>query len=231
MNTILEARDLCAADQGAEPVRGVSLAFEPGTFNLLTGDEACGKHRLLRLLGLLEVPSSGDVFIEGRATSALTEAAREELRNVRFGYVFAAPFLLTSFTVLENIAMPLFRISHSEPDEARLRTGELLEFAGLTDLAGENVRALSPAEQQRASLARGLANRPAVLIVENLDAELGGADLQSFASLLRRTATHFGTAVIATASLQFSAERNDRVIELGAGEVRADSRLMEELGA
>ncbi len=227
----LEARDLCTADQATEPVRGVSIAFERGTFNVLAGTEEGSKHRLLRLLGLLERAGSGDVLVEDRATAALADHQREELRNLRFGYVFASPFLLSSFTVLENVAMPLFRISHSEPEEARIRTSELLDFVALTDLSATKVGDLTAPEQQRVSLARGLSNRPAILWVEKLDGSLVGAELYRFASLLRRTAAEDGTTVIATASTKFLTERNDRVIEIADGEVHSDSRLAEELGA
>src|SRR2546426_697944 len=91
-------------------VRRVSLAVEAGTWCVLHGVEGCGKNLLLRLLGLLETPDSGEVFVRGAPTRALDEAARLELRNRVFGYVFAEPFLLDTFLVAENVAMPLFKI-------------------------------------------------------------------------------------------------------------------------
>ncbi len=217
MAPLLEARDLCSADQEPTPLRGLSIAFARGTFSLLTGADGGGKNRLLRLLGLLEMPASGEVFFDGRATSALADSEREQLRNTRFGYLFSSPFLLPSLSVVENVAMPLFRISHSEPDEARVRTSELLEFTHLADHSIARVGDLSPAEQQRTALARALANRPALLIAE--------AVAPAIAALLRLACVRFDVTVIASVPRDFPTEPADRVIEIDGGAVRAPHPL------
>ena len=202
----------------------VSADFAPGRFHLLSGESG----GLLRVLGLLDLPETGEVLVEGRATTALDEAARAEMRAQRFGFVFAAPFLLTSFSVIENVAMPLFKISQVEPDEARRRTDRLLAFAEMADAAESPIEDLTLRAQYHVAMARGLANGPAVLFVENLDGALAGDDLASFAALLRRVPAELGAAVIATASPAFPVENSDRVLEFARGVIVRDSLLQPE---
>src|SRR5947208_8510900 len=97
--------------EGASSVRDVSIGIEPRTVNVLCGPEGCGKNLLLRLLGLLEMPDAGRIFLHETSTAELAENVRLDLRNRRFGFVFAEPFLLHTFSVVENVAMPLFKIS------------------------------------------------------------------------------------------------------------------------
>ncbi len=202
----------------------VSADFAPGRFHLLSGESG----GLLRVLGLLDLPETGEVLVEGRATTALDEEARAELRAQRFGFVFAAPFLLTSFSVIENVAMPLFKISQVEPDEARRRTDRLLAFAEMSEAAESPIEDLTPRAQYHVALARGLANGPAVLFVENLDGALAGEDLASFAALLRRVPGELGATVMATASSAFPVEKGDRVLEFVRGVIVRDSLLQPE---
>src|SRR5688500_7758933 len=101
-----------------------SLAMHRGGVTLLAGEVGCGKNLLLRLLGLLEAPDSGEVWFEGNPTARMTDDARASLRTRKCGYVFASPFLLSAFTVLENIAMPIFKVCQLNPEEARDRTEE-----------------------------------------------------------------------------------------------------------
>lgn len=205
----------------------VSADFAPGRFHLLAGESG----GLLRVLGLLDLPESGEVLVEGRATAGLDEAARAELRAQRFGFVFAAPFLLTSFSVIENVAMPLFKISQVEPDEARRRTERLLAFAEMAEAAESSIEDLTLRAQYHVALARGLANGPAALLVENLDGALAGDELARFAALLRRVPAELGATVIATASSTFPVEKSDRVLEFARGVIVRDSLRQPETGA
>src|SRR5438067_9580873 len=168
----------------ASRVRDVSLAIEVGTLNVLWGGEGCGKNLLLRLLGLLEAPDRGDVFLHGASTRALDEPARLELRNRHFGFVFNEPFLLDSFSVTENVAMPLFKISGAKVEEARKHVEQLLEFVGLRAQAQLGVGALSLLDQQKVSLARALVNQPEIVIVENASARFSEHELMAFSEIM-----------------------------------------------
>jgi lipoprotein-releasing system ATP-binding protein len=215
--TVLEVRDLVCV-RGAVALRAKGLTFGRGLFHLLQGDTDSGHQLFLRVLGLLEVPDAGEVFVEGQPVRELEDEARLKLRERRFGFIFTSPFLLPGLTVIENVAMPLFKISDVGPAEARERSELLLDFAAVPDLAQVPCGTLSLCEQHRVSLARALANNPAALLVESLDGILAGDDLEGFAALLREAGSRFGVGVIATTSPQFAAGPGDRVIEVNRGE-------------
>ena len=199
---ILEARSVsCAKGPVNEPLarlQKVSLSIHEKTLNLLSGDETSGRGLLLRLLGLLEPPNEGEIFFHGEGTTMLAEEARADIRNQRYGFLFAQPFLLPSFSVIENVAMPLFKISGAGAQEAQQRTEAMLAFAGMMDFADSPVGELGFAQQQRVSLARALVNQPEILIVENMEACIGGEELALFIDDIQRAVIEFGTTAILT---------------------------------
>ncbi len=207
-------------------VRDVSASFAPSSFHLLRGDAESGKNGLLRLLGLLERPEHGEVLLHGVPTSALDEIAHTALRARECGFVFAAPFLLGGFTVIENVAMPLFKVSQVGPEAARRRTVAVLEFVGLAEAMEAPVAELPPDAQRRVSLARALVNEPAAVFVEDLDSGLDPAPLGEFTTLLRRACERYDLAVIASASADCPRQAHDRVLDLVAGTIRSDSEAL-----
>jgi ABC-type lipoprotein export system ATPase subunit len=207
-------------------VRDASLSFEERTITVLRGREGCGKNLLLRLLGLMEVPDRGDVLLRGLSTARLSEKQRAAMRSKHFGFLFAAPFLLPSFTLVENVAMPLFKISSVNTAQAQERTRAVLEFVGLGDQAQASVEKMPSSDQQRASLARALVNMPELLMVENADALLEGDERAAFLSLLQDACNRFGLTVILTASGDDVAAFANRVIDLEDGSVVEDARVL-----
>jgi lipoprotein-releasing system ATP-binding protein len=224
---ILEARALACSNaaSGGEPssVRDVSLAVEAGTLTFFCGDEKSEKNLLLRLLALLDVPDAGEIFLRGEPTRALTEDARAALRNRHYGFLFAEPFLLPSFSVLENVAMPLFKISGVGTDEAGQRTRAALEFTGMAGFSEALIDQLSPVEQHRVSLARALANKPEILIVENVDEAMPAEDIPAFVETIRCACRTLGATAILTARGKELAGFADRVIEMSGGGICGDT--------
>lgn len=224
---ILEARRVsCSRSANAgplAPVREVSLAIRAGTLTLLAGDGQGGENLLLRLFGLLESPDAGEILYRGSATTALSGEHRAELRNQRFGFVFPEPFLLPSFSVVENVAMPLFKISAVGADEARKRTEAALEFVGVESVGNAPIGGLTPAQEQRVSLARALVNQPEILIVENADVKMEAGEAAAFIDLVRRANAEFGTTVILTARARGALKSACRVVELVGGVIVRDS--------
>jgi ABC-type lipoprotein export system ATPase subunit len=208
----------------SEELNGVSVTIEPGRFTLLSGGAESGAGALLRVLGLLERADGGEVWIEARATSGLDDAARLELRNRFFGFLFAEPFLLDSFNVAENVAMPLFKIAGVEIEEARMRTGQVLEFAGLSWAADMPVGELGTLERHKVSLARAVAIEPRVLIAEDVASHLGAEEGRGFAELVRSVPGALGIGVIATSPTEGEIFGADRVIRLERGVIVADSQ-------
>jgi ABC-type lipoprotein export system ATPase subunit len=220
---VLELRHaVCRAGEGAVP-RGISLSFPPASFHLLMGEPGSGRNALLRMLGLLESPAAGEVLFEGHPTATLTERERGEICSERCGFLFAAPFLLQAFSVIENVAMPLFKISHVNPEQARERSERLLDFVGLKGSAQQAASGLTPFQQHAVALARALANEPALITAESLETALPPEEIARFTGLLRKASVRFGVTVIASASNDFPSEPADRVIAIAAGGIVRDS--------
>jgi ABC-type methionine transport system ATPase subunit len=203
---------------------GVSLGIEGGRFTLLTGDGAAGV--LLRVIGLLERADEGEVWFDARAAGGLDEAELMELRNRHFGFLFAEPFLLDSFSVAENVAMPLFKIACLDLEQARARTAEVLGFTGLGAAADVTVSELAEVDQQRVALARALAIGPRVLIAENVGMHLGADEVRDFAALLRLVPETLGITLIATSPATPDVLAADREVRLEKGVIVGDSQPM-----
>jgi len=204
-------------------LHGVSLALQPGALTLLSApDPSAGL--LLRILGLLERPDSGEVWLDSRPAASLEDAARLDLRNRNFGFIFAEPFLLDSFTVAENVAMPLFKIAGFDIEQARNRTTEVLAFAGIEAIADCGVEELSTLDHHKVSLARALAISPRLLIAEDVGLQLPASDAIELAALLRTVPDLLGISVIATSPAGPELLHPDRQVRLERGVIAADSQ-------
>ncbi len=204
-------------------LRHVSLSFGAEGFVVLVGDGGC--YALLRVAGLLEAPDEGDVFVHGRGTCQLDETERTDLRNRNFGFVFSAPYLLPGMTAVENVAVPLFKISETGVEEAQQRSAEVFEFVGLADAGRLNATELSAPDQSRVALARALVHRPSFLMVENADTGLSAEEAARFVLLLREVPRRFGTSVLALLATPIVAGPDDRIVVIQEGQVQSDTRV------
>ena len=173
------------------------MAIERRQVTVLSGEAGSGHALCLRILGLLERPDSGEIDFAGQATTALSDEALASLRTRSCGYVFSSPFLLPGLTVLENIAMPAFKVCNLDPAQARERTDDLLTFTGLQDVA--TCKDISLARQFRTSLARALAAQPSAIFVEATGA-LSASNDPEFPQLLAAAAERYDVAVIVAAA-------------------------------
>jgi ABC-type lipoprotein export system ATPase subunit len=219
---ILELRDVVCAVADHARLGAVTWRCEPGAYHLIAGEPAAVRHALLRVVGLIDAPLAGEVLFEGENVGALDASAREAIRNRRCGYVLSAPFLLPALSVVENVAMPIFRISQASAEQARERTDRLLEFAGLTAFASAPAGDLPRAQQHATALARAFANEPALITVEGFDSALAPDEAANFSSLLRRACAEFRAAVIASAGADFPIEPTDRVLSISPLETARD---------
>ena len=165
-------------------LRGVTLTVERGTFLSIAGPSGCGKSTLLHLLGGVDRPTTGEVSLLGRSTSALGESALARTRLRHVGFVFQRFFLLPMLTAEENIALPMLEAG-ARTDEPRARVRSLLERVGLVDRARHRPGQLSGGELQRVAIARALANRPALLLADEPTGELDEATGREIGELLR----------------------------------------------
>ncbi|MCA1733274.1 MAG: ABC transporter ATP-binding protein [Acidobacteria bacterium] len=199
-------------------LRGVSLAVEPGSFTILMGPSGSGKSTLLNLIGAVEKPTSGHIFLGDTEISALTERELTRIRRERIGFVFQFFNLIPTFTVRENVAFPLHLLQRPRREIAE-RVAATLAAVGLEARASHYPNELSGGEMQRVAIGRGIVHRPALLIADeptgNLDTRTGESILDLISAVHR---SHGPTIVMATHSDR-AAARGDRILEVLDGEV------------
>jgi len=203
-------------------LRGVSFAIAPGEFAAITGPSGCGKSTLLHLLGVVDVPSSGRVVVDGHDTAGLSDRDATDFRLRRVGFVFQRFYLMPTLSAAENVELPMAEAGVTRAAR-RSRARELLGYVGLGDRAGHRPTQLSGGEQQRVAIARALANQPALLLADEptgeLDAETGASLLELFARLNRD-----GTTLVFVTHDPVVARAAARVIALRDGRVVSDER-------
>jgi len=158
---LIEARQVTKVLSGIVPVtlvQDINLDIVPSEFVAIIGPSGSGKSSLLYLLGLLDLPTSGDVLIDGRSTTAMTEVERAEVRLTRLGFVFQFHFLLPEFSITENVALPMRALGKLPPRAITARAEELLASFGLGDHRHKTPDQLSGGQRQRVAVARALAN-------------------------------------------------------------------------
>ena len=204
---LVELRNVCkdyvSDGQKVRALDGVSLSVAGGALVALVGRSGCGKSTLLNLAGAMDFPTSGEVLIDGRATSSLSEEELTALRRTRIGFVFQFFQLLPALTALENVELPLLLARAAGAREA---ARERLEWVDLADKADAFPYQLSGGQMQRVAIARALVHSPAILIADEPTGNLDNASGDQVLALLRDAAQRFGaTVLLATHSAEAAA--------------------------
>jgi lipoprotein-releasing system ATP-binding protein len=206
----------------SEVLHGIDLTLVHGEFAALIGPSGSGKSTLLNIIGLLDRPSEGGLFIEGRDTRTLTEAELTQLRGHTIGFVFQYHYLLSAFTALENVMMPLL-LERGRPNAAMREAAELLlDQVGLRPWRNHMVMNMSGGQQQRVAIARALALQPALILADEPTGNLDTKSAEGVFELMRDVCrTHATTFLLVTHNLSLAA-RCDRTIELVDGRIVSD---------
>ncbi|MCB1590894.1 MAG: ABC transporter ATP-binding protein [Alphaproteobacteria bacterium] len=193
-------------------VEDVSLSIDAGQFVSITGPSGSGKSSLLYLLGLLDQPSEGQVFIDGQDVTKLSSQDLCRIRLKKLGFVFQFHFLLSEFTILENVRVPMRKLAKWPEKEQIERAEKILEDLGMEDHLHKHPFQLSGGQRQRVAVARAVANEPLVVLADeptgNLDTKNSDIVRDIFRDLVR---THRTTVVMVTHDLELAAQTDRRV--------------------
>jgi len=224
---LIEARGVTKVLGGIVPVtlvRDIDLSIMPREFVAITGPSGSGKSSLLYLLGLLDLPTSGDILIEGRSTTAMSEEERATARLTQFGFVFQFHFLLPEFSITENVALPMRALGRMPPRAIGARAEELLTSFGLSEHRHKMPDQLSGGQRQRVAVARALANDPPVILADEPTGSLDSISTRQVFGLLRDLVEVHGKTVVAvTHDLGLAAQMHRR-LRVVDGRLEQDER-------
>lgn len=229
MNALLAARGLRKVYAGGdgqplEVLRGVDMEVRRGEFVAIVGSSGAGKSTLLHLLGALDSPSAGDIWLDGSRYADLDARGAAELRNRKLGFVFQFHHLLREFSALENVTMPLL-IAGTALRQARSRAEEVLSEVGLAGRMSHRPAELSGGEQQRCAVARALVHDPNVVLADEPSGNLDHANAERLHEMFFRLAREYETAVVVVTHNRQLAGRADRVLWLEDGRLTTVSSV------
>lgn len=205
-----------------EVLHGIDLQLCRGELTALIGPSGSGKSTLLNLIGLLDAPSSGELYLLGQPTRNSDDETRTRLRNQAIGFVFQFHHLISAFSVLENVLMPLM-IRHGKPSSADIELARsLLDEVGLGAFADKKPTQISGGQQQRVAIARALVTRPPLLLADEPTGNLDTRTAQNVFELFHRINAQFGCAVLVVTHDPRLATDCARTIQLVDGRIVSD---------
>ncbi len=206
-------------------LKGVDLQVKAGEFIAIMGRSGSGKSTLLHLLGLLDVPTAGEIYLEDTNILKLSEGERTRFRLEKLGYVFQEYSLIGELTVLENVYLPAMPFSHN--GVSRKRAVEILETVGMGERLRHYPNEISGGEQQRAAVARAIINRPAILFADEPTASLDAESATVVLELFKKLNRELGQTIVMVTHEPEDQKYVDRVIWLKDGLVERETEPRE----
>ena len=216
-----------SGDGRVEALRGVDLQVEAGTMLAIMGPSGSGKSTLLHILGAVEVPTTGQVLLEGTDLATLSDDERTLIRRRRIGFIFQAFNLLPTFTAEENVALPLL-LEDIDAREASRRARDVLEQVGVGHRRNHLPSMMSGGEQQRVAVARALVIHPALVLADEPTGNLDTSSGRRVMDLLRSLVDDRGQTIIMVTHDAGIAARVDRLVRLRDGVVESDQEQVQE---
>lgn len=202
-----------------EVLHGIDLRLKKGEFCALIGPSGSGKSTLLNIIGLLDLPTSGKLWINGMDTNALDDAELTRLRGHSIGFVFQYHYLISAFTALENVMMPML-LEQGRPNPGMRKIAfDLLEKVGLSEWADHLASNMSGGQQQRVAIARAMALSPPLILADEPTGNLDTKSADSVFNLMRKVCKDSGTTFLLVTHNLSLAKRCDRTIELIDGRI------------
>lgn len=209
-------------DDEAVPVtliKDVSFNIMPGEFASIVGPSGSGKSSLMYLIGLLDLPTSGEIFFGAENTSVATQQRLEQLRLERLGFVFQFHFLLPEFSAMDNLLLPMRKLGKRREPEMREYARELLDYFGLEGSGHKKPGQLSGGERQRVAIARAMANNPDILLADEPTGNLDTKNADRVFSLFEKLVTEQGKTIITITHDSDLAARTRRQIHIVDGKL------------
>jgi lipoprotein-releasing system ATP-binding protein len=225
VNPLIEARGVTRILSGIVPVtlvHDIDLAIRKNEFVAITGPSGSGKSSLLYLLGLLDVPTTGEVYIGGRLTTTMSEEERAQTRLETLGFVFQFHFLLPEFSARDNVMLPMRALGRLPMRQMKERAAALLASFGLADHMHKRPDQMSGGQRQRVAVARALANDPPIVLADEPTGSLDSASSEQVFQLLRDLVDKEGKTVVAVTHDLDLAARMDRRVHLVDGAIVED---------
>ncbi|MDA7960214.1 MAG: ABC transporter ATP-binding protein [Nitrosopumilus sp.] len=200
-------------ENAVHALSGVDFVVEKGEIVLIVGSSGSGKSTLLNMIGLLDRPTEGKILLDGTDTTVLSDGGISSFRNKKLGFIFQFSNLITDLTILENVMLPLQIGGGGSEESAR----DLLEAVGLTDQMHKRANKVSGGQAQRAAIARGLINRPSIVLADEPTGNLDSVTSEKIVDLIKSMARKLGqTFVIVTHDRQHFGDV-DRIITIKDG--------------
>ena len=201
----------------------IDLEIEKGEFVAIMGPSGSGKSTLLNIIGLLDRPTSGTLMINGQDTSGLQDAELTHLRGHKIGFVFQYHYLISAFTALENVMMPMLVDHGFQTQAAEKRAMELIGRVGLTSVAYNQSNNMSGGQQQRVAIARGLAMNPDILLADEPTGNLDTENAKSVFDLMREVNQSSRMSILLITHNLDLAQQCDRIIRVVDGRIKNDA--------
>lgn len=225
MGTIMELKNInkiYGTQIKTQVLHDINLSFEAGSFNSIIGQSGSGKSTLLNIMGTLDRPTTGDVFIKGVNVNEMTDNELADIRNLLIGFVFQFHYLLPEFTAIENVLMP-YRIRNQKvTKEVKSKAEEYMELVGLSQVRNNPSSKMSGGQQQRTAIARALINNPSLILADEPTGNLDSDSTENIYELMRDINQKLGTTFIIITHDRRIAEKADRIVEIKDGKINLD---------
>ena len=198
---------------------GLDFAVHAGETVAILGASGAGKSTLLHLLGGLDTPTAGEVYVAGQKMSALSDAARGKLRNRALGFVYQFHYLLPEFTALMNVMLPALRLGKYSKEEVEERAIQKLRMVEMDEYALKHASKLSGGQQQRVAIARALINDPAIIMGDEPTGNLDKTNSNKVFDIFKELAQENNQTIITVTHDMDFANGSDRIIEMQDGQV------------